>query len=384
MDFTNEFLGEIRRNKTYLLSLLRRRKPNELEAKLRTKLLTHWHDLPQAQSSNFREFSIDSSSATRSLANGTDLFIVRALMLGSDGSRFKKVDFDAMRGITDPDLVLKLERILRDLVEIQIVIENCPESAGDMVLIDGNLYGRYTHLKKQSEVRGMEHLPLLLFEAMQKMFKACSEKGIIVVGVSKFSKTRALSKAFLEELGYPRESLDIPDVEMLYRWRRGEKGFTTPLLLGEYAFRDEALAMRDEPERYLRRYFCDLPKDLWDWGVEVIEKVPLAPAIAMVHMIPETGEQPLRIDVPVNCLGMNDKILDVSRFQFVDSHVVEDVLMQLLADRGGRDVYNALLYVVDQEVRLSASVVDTVYKSILGSELNIPIEYDRSTRRFYR
>lgn len=382
MNFTNEFIEEIQRKRENLQTLFRSRKPNELETELKTKLLTHWHDLPRANASNFREFSIDSSSAIRSLANGTDIFIVRALMLGSDGYCKKKMEFDAMRGITDPELASKLERILRDLIEIQIVLENCPESVGDLVLIDGNLYGRYTHLLQQ--IRGREHLPLLLFEAMQKMFKACSEKGIIVVGVSKFSKTRALSKAFLEELGHSREALDIPDVEMLYRWKQGEKGFTTPLVLGAYAFRDEAQAMRDEPERYLRRYFRDLPKDLWDWGVEVIEKVPMAPAIAMVHMIPETGEQPLRIDVPVNCLGMNDKILDVSHFKFVDPHIVEDILQQLLADRGGRDVYNALLYVVDKEVRLSASVVDTVYKSILGREFNIPIEYDRSTRRFYQ
>ena len=116
----------------------------------------------------------------------------------------------------------------------------------------------------------------------------------------------------------------------------------------------------------------------------MIEKMPFAPAIAMFHVIPEAGEQPLRIDVPVNCLGLNERIHDISPFRFADSQVVEGVLKQLLADRGGRDVYNALLYVVDREVKLSPNVVDTVYKSILGSELKIPIEYDRSTRRFYR
>ena len=45
-------------------------------------------------------------------------------------------------------------------------------------------------------------------------------------------------------------------------------------------------------------------------------------------------------------------------------------------------MYNALLYVVDKEVRLSARAVDTVYKSVLGRELGVSIEYDRSTRRF--
>jgi hypothetical protein len=384
LDFANEFIDQIRGKKTQLLHLLERHEPNETESRLREKLSAHWHELPQAKSSDFLEFSVDSSSARRSLVNGTDVFIVRALMLGSNGSQFKKVEFDAMRGITDDDLASKLERILRDLIEIQIVVENCPESTDGLVLIDGNLYGRYTHLMEQIPVPGREHLPLLLFEAMQKMFEACRQKRIVVVGVSKSSKTRALSSAFLKELGHQQETMDIPDVEMLYRWKQGEKGFTTPLVLGDYAFRDEAQTMREEPEKYLRRYFRDLPNYLWNWGIEVIEKVPLAPAIAMFHMVPEWGEQPLRIDVPVSCLGMDDQILNISPSRFADSYVVEDVLKQLLMDRGGTDVYNALLYVVDREVRLSSQVVDTVYRSILGRELGISIEYDRSTRRFYR
>jgi hypothetical protein len=383
MDFASEFIEEVRKNRTHLLHLLGRREPGEMESRLKEKLLVHWHELPQAESASLREFSVDSSSAARSLSNGTDLFIVRALMLGSDHSRFKKLEFDAMRGIADSDIASKLERILRDLIEIQIVVENCSKLADDLVLIDGSLYGRYTHLTRQIDVAGREHLPLLLFETMQKLFEACQKRGATVVGISKFSKTRALTNAFIEDLGYPRGASDMPDVEVLYRWKQGEKGFTTPLLLGEYAFRDEARSMREEPERYLRRYFPDLPEGLWEWAAGVIAKVPQAPAIAMIHMIPDIGEQPLRIDIPATCLGMKEKILDVSPSRFTDSTAVDDILKHLLADRGGRDVYNALLYVVDQEVRLNPNVVDTVYRSILGSELEMPIEYDRSTRRFY-
>ena len=383
MNFTSEFIEEIQRNRTYLLSLLEVDNPSKLELKLKKELLNHWHSLPIADSSIFREFSIDSSSAMRSLSRGIDFFIVRALMLGSNGFIKKKMMFDAIPGITDSDVSSKLLRILRDLIEIQIIVENCPNSEGNLVLIDGNLYSRYTHPMEQLNIKGREHLPLQLFEAMQKMFEICREKGIVVVGVSKSSKTRALGNAFLDKLEYSREALDIPDFEMLYRWKREEKGFTTPLILGNYAFREDPRAMWEEPEKYLNRYFRDIPENLREWGIEVIRKVPLAPAIIMFHLIPEIGEQPLRIDVPVNCLGMKDRILDVLSFRFADSYIIEDLISQLIADRGGRDVYNALLYVVDKEVRLSSNVVDKVYKSILGSELKIPIEYDRSTRRFY-
>ena len=51
-------------------------------------------------------------------------------------------------------------------------------------------------------------------------------------------------------------------------------------------------------------------------------------------------------------------------------------------DFGGREVYNALLYIVDTEVRLSNKAVDTVYKSVLGKEMGVTLDYDRSSRRF--
>jgi hypothetical protein len=37
---------------------------------------------------------------------------------------------------------------------------------------------------------------------------------------------------------------------------------------------------------------------------------------------------------------------------------------------------------VDREVRLGGKAVDTVYKSVLGNEMGITLDYDRSSRRF--
>ena len=34
-------------------------------------------------------------------------------------------------------------------------------------------------------------------------------------------------------------------------------------------------------------------------------------------------------------------------------------------------MYNALLYIVDREVRLGGKAVDTVYKSVLGKEMGL-------------
>jgi hypothetical protein len=352
VNFINEFIEVLDRRRGEFEQLVSGGKePTEIEISLMNHLQHHWHDNPP--------------------------------MIGSDGSAHKQLKFEMLKGIRDPAIASTFERVLRDLIEIEIVVEKCSELDNSMVMIDGNLYGRFTHLLKQLFLKGWEALPLYLFDAMQKLFKLCTDRNITLIGVSKFSKTRVFCSAMLTELGVSMTDPEYLDVDLLYRWKNEETGYTTPLLLGEYAFVDEVRAMHDEPENYRKRFFGSIPRDLHDWGTDVIMRIPLAPAIVMFHFIPSKFEQPLRIDIPATCLGLGDKIMDVSPYRFVKPELVKPIVQQLVEDWGGMDVYNALLYVVDKEVRLGSGVVDRVYRSILGRELDVPIMYDRNTRRFF-
>ena len=148
-----------------------------------------------------------------------------------------------------------------------------------------------------------------------------------------------------------------------------------------------ALQQADEfkvnPEIYINRHFRGIPESQKERAITTLRSVPDSPAIAMTHIIPSLGEQPLRIDVPAECVGLKEKLSDVDPYRFLDNHVLDNVISHVLFCYGGRDVYNALLYVVDKEVRLGEEIVDTVYKQVLADELGIPIEYDRSSRRFH-
>jgi len=46
MNFVNELIVEIQRQRPELLSLLGKREASEIEKQLRKRLLTHWHALP--------------------------------------------------------------------------------------------------------------------------------------------------------------------------------------------------------------------------------------------------------------------------------------------------------------------------------------------------
>ncbi len=103
----------------------------------------------------------------------------------------------------------------------------------------------------------------------------------------------------------------------------------------------------------------------------------------MSYVIPEAGDIPLRLDVPVNLLEDDRRIGTVSPFEFGDPTTIEKVISHFLAGRGGRGIYNALLYVVDRQVRMSKDVVDSLYRSIICEELGLLIEYERGMRRFF-
>lgn len=353
---------------------------------LRENIDRYWNLLPTSSTIYENEYAIDSSSASRTIRNGIDLFIIRSLMIGTKTDPIKKMQFEMIRGIRDPSIAYNLERILRDILEIEIIVLNKEKlRKGDLVLIDGNLYGRYTHLLKQFDLPDWEYVPLKLFDQMQKLFEICDEKEIIVVGVSKFSKTRVLSNAILSENGGPIADPNILDVGVLYRWKNDQAGYTRPLLLGRYATREEEInAMSETPENYINRFFSNISTIRKKWGTEVIRKIPDSPSIAMFHFTPSPYEQPMRVDVPANCLGISKTLAEVSPYEFIKSDSVKPIVQQLSQDWGGRDVYNALLYVADKEVKLTSDIVDRVYRGVLARELNISVDYDRSTRRFYR
>ena len=384
MRFISEFVQEIDQKKTSFQQLFGiDDKQSRIENILKEELEHHWHRLPEPMNVFKDEYSVDSSSASRTLSNGVDFFIIRALMLGTGNYNEPKLRFEMVKGIRDYNVITSFERILRDLIEIEIILDHIDEiGENSIVLIDGNLYGRFTHLLQELSLRGWYQLPLELLDAMQRLFAECEKRGIMLVGVSKFSKTRVLTTALLST-SYPNiEDPEYLDVELMYRWKQGKTGYTTPLLIGDYAIAKEIKQLTDNPEKYRDRYFSRISPDKRDWAKQVISNIPYSPAIAMFHIIPKAEAQPMRIDIPACSLGIRKKITDVRPFEFIPSEKVSEVVQQITSDFGGRDVYNALLYIVDHEVRLGVKTVDTVYKSVLGKELGFPVEYDRSTRRF--
>lgn len=97
-------------------------------------------------------------------------------MLGTGNYTKPKLRFEMVKGIRDYNVTSSFERILRDIIEIEIILENLEDIPKEsIVLIDGNLYGRFTHLMKELHLKEWYHLPLELLDAMQRLLAEYEE-----------------------------------------------------------------------------------------------------------------------------------------------------------------------------------------------------------------
>jgi hypothetical protein len=381
LKFIGEFVQEIHQNRSTYDKLFGQADINEkLETDICEELKGRWSPLPTGDSSFSNEYAVDSSSAARTLENGVEFFITRGLMIGTSGEAKKKLSLKMRRGSTDVSYSFNYERILRDLIEIEVINENIdsiPENS--IILLDGNLHGRYTHLIGAPFGAQLSALSVDLIDAMQRLYEHCSAQNSIVVGVSKFSKTQNYAIALKRERGYGEVATEYLDVEMLYKWKTGETGITQPILLG---LSEDQKSVQSSRFTQLKNALKQTERSEYNRRIKALNEYGGAPAIVMYHLLAKEHYQPLRVDIPACFLGMQYNIANSPHLEFVDPKLVSNVTRQVASDFGGRDVYNALLYVVDKEVRLTGKIVDTVYKSVLAEELGVPMNYDRSSRRF--
>ena len=231
MNYIGEFVKELRRKHLDLQRLFRPdQSKSRIEDFLREGLDKRWSILPEPVRKFNQEFAVDSSSAYRGLSNGIDIFIVRSVAIGGNGVNQRNVRFEAIKSPPDSLDSSNLERMLRDLTEIEAVLSIYDElKPGDIVMLDGSLYGKLSYLNEELDIAGWQDLPLTIFERLTELFHTCKEKEVTVVGVSKFSRTRALCSALLMERGVNISDPGFLDVVCLSKWRDGQTGHTTPL-----------------------------------------------------------------------------------------------------------------------------------------------------------
>ena len=358
------------------------------EVSLRRLVKQHWHALPRLKSDQRRPaFAVDGSRAVRHLANGAYLFVAQALAVGErTGDRMEATDVDVsiLPGATPPPFVERFAELTMHRLEAMLASQHAeamPE--GGVIFLDGALYGQLPqlyHVKhdigdsatetfaKEALNEKVEHI----LRAYLNLFELSVNRNLWLVSIAKTSREAAHAQVWWRDALRHKQvkpddaPIEISDSEALFRWTERAAGFSTPILFG-------------------RRSFSKQPEAV------VLDRVRDAPAIASFFVRLADFDDALRIDVPATCLGRSERIGDIETDAEIllaaprDTERVITLLELLQADYGGLEVYNALLYSVDREVRLRQEMVDEVYLGLIQNSLGADVELhlDRSERRFH-
>lgn len=343
------------------------------EAVLRDLMQAHWHPLPAdlefGALNRGPAFAVDGSIRRLNLANGAVLFTAQALFMG-EGLTETDVDVEIIRGTVRSGSLERFADLFLQRLEICLAQDHVkwiPE--GSVIFLDGALYGQLPQLYPLT-IEGIddplvreriERYPQEIIDAYLDLFAECERRGHFLVSVAKTSREATHAKIWADHDGTGRLPLEVPDTEMIYRWTAEAGGFSTPVILGKRGFTGGSRHLIEQGE-------------LED-----------APAIVSFFVRLKPYDDAVRVDLPAFCVA------DERRLPAVESEILSQTLpalrniLQILADDyGGPEVYNALLYAVDREVRLERRTMNEVYLNLIQRQLGpgFEIRLDRSDRRF--
>jgi len=403
---------------------------DEVEFLLAAEIQAHWHPL-ELRNNGAQErvpvAAIDGSHAIRALNFGADWIVAQALLIGPDGFRQSAVDTLLLRGEIERPAVDRCASLLMRSLELDLALKFVQSGAGKILLLDGSLYSDLPYLLYNLAIGGYEHFPLRVLEQYLELFDLCQKRDILLLGLAKRTRATVLGRAILDQRNFSpistsyqadavqmldadvqdaevsgatlvrleqeqnrgRDMHKLPsDGELLHRWTKGS-GLTDPVLLGSASFgRASAqvvaqLALQVKQPVY-ESALSSAQQRMAARLTSMQERLLAAPAIGTFYVRLAPGEDVLRVDAPASTFGRSDlRLLDFAQ-ALISYTTALPMVRHLVDDYGGLSVYNAALYVVDQEVRLRAETVDHVYLPVLRRQVGYPIQYDRSTRRFNR
>ncbi|HUZ77569.1 MAG TPA: DNA double-strand break repair nuclease NurA, partial [Chloroflexota bacterium] len=397
-----------------------------LEERLSQRVRANWHPLPEvadattprhplgddaalaayrpAPSSTAGEvgavYAIDGSEATRNFSNAAWLIIGQALLIGP-GLEVPSLELRLVPGNVPSSAVDSYCSRLMRWLELRLALEHLGRLTGQTLILDGSLYSilpfllhPLRELKGQLGCADDADLPLRILEGYLDLLEACRRQDVLLLGISKTTQDRVLTSTLLRlpddldvisvDMDDQPDGLDEsrvpPDAEALQRWTGGLPGFSSPVLLGLQSFgrrRETLISAPEEIAEAFGPYSRYSPQRVGS----IIERLRQAPAVATFHVRFAPGEDCLRVDLPAYAIGRADRLVDFSS-GLATAEPLEPIVRLLRGCYGGPQVYNAPLYAVDKQVRLSNDMVDGAFLSILRSTVGPELHYNRSARRF--
>ncbi len=336
------------------------------EEDLKRLVRDHWSPLPPAPPpADWPAYAIDGSIREVSLDNGSYLFIVQALCIGEDAFEEPRGDVQILPPATPRPTASRFADLLQRHHELSLACEMVARlEPASVLFLDGALYGLLPQLYSLSveEASALSEYPDMVLKDYIHLLNTARECDVTLVAVSKTSREATHCKIWMRALEMDSGVLNdanMTDSALVHRWTDRAAGVSAPVLLGTWGFTGGS---RELLER---------------------EEVHGSPAIVSFFIRLADLDDALRIDVPASQVGSDACLGDVKGTLLEgDVEAVRPIVDILAADYGGLEVYNALLYSVDREVRLHRNTVNEVILPLIGDVVGHEVRPDRSERRF--
>ena len=348
----------------------------------RSMLAPRWLSLPPTLARPRErpvDVAVDGTSHTVQLHNGAHFILAVAAAHGPDYCRDERADmeilparYDDAQASSARDLLMRLMEALTSL-QAAASLSDSGDAERGVLWVDGSLYADLAHMAGAPEkVRwgaGIERAGKLL-ETTAALFSHAERSGLWVIGIGKTQRAGFLFDALTSLSPTPPPDADVDvdggrpaDGELLATM---PVGWTWPVVLDGRRFPLTSGLARDV--------------------------LGGCPAIVSTYVRPHAADLPLRIDVPVSALGLEDRLLpgegESARAWpawLPNPDVMRPVVQTALAAYGGMNVYNAPLYAVDRLVRLPRRELELRFLPICEKVAGLQpgsLNINRGRRRF--
>jgi len=412
---------------------------SELDADLGAALRHYWFPAVNIGAPETEVVAVDGSRGIRPFASGATLYVARALAICRKES-FRTLEVDAFLSKGKATEIEVFVNRKMEWLEFKAAIKALEDGnlSNVAVLLDGSLFGRLAHLPRDQPAEGMRSFMIEYFETYHELLNLCRKREVLLLGVSKDSRSSflrnfLLGKILEEELG----RLEIPSSAKLAIFRVFQDVFDTPTEAFE-AFRKlrvqhgeklqkieqilwEAFAARTDhqlirtyvdqpghtipielsvsrrtaalvqglqthPEAYVSKHFKESVLEAPDSdqflerASATLSRIPSFPSMVSFHVLLDHRDTPVRVDTPSWTFNRDTTIAEFIGGREVLVNV-NFIVSLLLKGYGGLKDYNIWLKRVDERVRLTNEIVDTIYSSALEKHLDFTIIHSRGYRR---
>jgi hypothetical protein len=435
--FLEDFACLVNNKKDCLKDKILTGKPNWLEKDFRKYVSTHWIFLRELSEfsvspSEFDVLAVDSSVYTNLLSNGGVFYIIRSLAVQEDVVG-KRIQSDVIFSRDKMSRIRELITAKMEMLEFEVALEALKGGFdGDAILLDGSLYGRVSHVPIEYKVEEERDVLLHYFRVYKALLDACSRSGVLLVGVSKESRStfyrdyllslifdEKLKKLDVEESDKKRlreiffQVLDVErlafgkfsklkekyedkleGIELIFRELASSRpdyqlimnyvsstGYMRPLWLGPSIRMARRLKeYYKNPKESVKKYFPRLTmekgEDFIRWASEILKSIVEFPSFVSFYILLDLRDSPIRVDMPY----YGKLLFEVGWPEPVELDISE-LLKIMVTGYCGLNAYNLWLKNADEKVRLRRKVVDDIYFPYLEKLFGEKIIRGRSYRR---